>query len=92
MKNERDFYNKIIKEGAKKGFLLYRIHDRDGCKNPFDIAGISDDGRAVGVEAKVVGGRLLEHQKVWLNAYVERGGIAYVVWCGKEIVWEEWSL
>lgn len=92
---EREYYTEVIQDGFNRfEYLLYRLHDRDGCKNPFDIGGIAGDGRGVAVEVKRVGGRLVAHQKIWLREFACRGGLAYVVYVGGEdgsIKWVEFK-
>ncbi len=84
---EHDLYGPIITLAAAEGVRLFRIHDTDAAKNPFDIAGVGPGGKAVAIEVKVLKGhhpmeltipwgKFEVHQRAWIRAYVEANGLS----------------
>lgn len=78
--HESTLYPDIINGALLDGWALFRISDQAFGKKPFDIAGCAPDGKAVGVEVKVVDGfpngyedfpweQFEPNQINWLKAY-----------------------
>jgi hypothetical protein len=89
LSRESDGYLPLTMGGFNDGFCLYKIVDAAMTgKKPFDITGISPDGKAVAIECKYartgVGveklkGMLEPHQMNWINTYAVMGGVSIVV-------------
>ena len=87
---EADLYAPIIKGANSEGMFLFRIADGTFGKKPYDIAGFTSSGVAVGIEVKLVRrfpdydqkipkSIFSPHQIVWLNNLSARLGLAVVV-------------
>lgn len=97
---ETTLYNSIIKGAELEGWLLFKIVDGSVGKKPFDICGLSHDGRAVAIEVKVCRNLKLpdylpehlfkKHQLAWLREYAKRGAIslALIYHCGTMTVYD----
>lgn len=86
---EDELYPPLIDGARIDGWALFRLADGSWGKKPFDIAGIASDGRAVGLEVKVVEkfpvapekfpwAVFSEHQKNWLAEYDRLGGLGLI--------------
>ena len=89
-KTEHALYRDIIDGAAAEDWLLFRIQDTDRARNPFDLGGAAPDGRAAGVEVKVLDVLrttvtdldqldLRAQQRNWLVAYAAKGAHALVL-------------
>lgn len=91
MKDENDLYDPIINGAKYSGMQLYRLYDGTVGRKPFDIGGITENGIAVGIEAKFYrrstklhgnGGAVIPwssfevQQKAYLKLFAEKGGMA----------------
>lgn len=84
---ERDLYSPFIKKALSEGIAVYRIHDGNAGKKPFDIAGYWNN-RPLAIEVKVLRDKLLPkslfqsrgkyetHQLQWLNLCAKNKGVA----------------
>lgn len=99
---EADLYAPIVGGMAADGMRVFRIADGSAGKKPFDAAGCTAGGRAVGLEAKaptaVEAARLQwalfeTHQRAWLRDYARRGALALAaVYCRRQRVLHVWAL
>lgn len=91
MKDENELYNPIINGAKYSGMHLYRLYDGTIGRKPFDIGGITEDGRAVGIEAKFYRRNTKLHgngeavipwssfevqQRAYLKVFAANGGMA----------------
>jgi len=84
---EASLYPLLVDGAIEEGWQLFRIADGSPGRKPFDVAGAAPDGRAVGVEVKVVRTEFCPdhplpwelfavHQMAWLKLYGKVGAIA----------------
>jgi penicillin-binding protein-related factor A (putative recombinase) len=90
MAHENFLYPKIIEGLRREGVAAFRLGDGSG-KTPFDVCGVTADGRFVGVEAKFSHKRMVMerampnawftdriHQLTWLRHVEAVGGYGFV--------------
>lgn len=104
IKNERALYPFLIQEANKNGWNLYRIEDAGASKKPFDIGGISNDGKGIAIEVKFEKEGdayyenppehlLSKHQSEWLNGYANNNAIAlFIVYYAEKDITVIWQM